>query len=173
MSNVFSATSFVIKTFDIHSTFVHLTFVHASTPMPPLFQQLTSLLDALRLKRLHRSSTGARGERAAADFLKKNHYKIIARNLRNRFGEVDLVALTPDGRAVVIIEVKTAEAPDALPELRVNRQKQHRLTALAAQIVRRYKLRDKPIRFDVIAVNLPTDAEPIVRHYQAAFESHV
>ena len=141
--------------------------------MPPLLQRLTNLLDALRLKRLRRSSTGARGERAAADFLKQNQYKIIARNLRNRFGEIDLVALTPDGRAVAIIEVKTAERPDALPELRVNKTKQHKLTALAAQIVRRYKLQDKPIRFDVIAVNLPPDADPIVRHFQAAFESHV
>lgn len=142
-------------------------------PNPSPLQRLTQFLDALRLKRQHRSSTGARGEQAAADFLKQHNYNIIARNLRNRFGEIDLVALTPDGRTVAIIEVKTAERPDAMPELRVNKTKQHKLTALAAQIARRYKLRDKPIRFDVIAVNLPPDADPVVRHYPAAFESHV
>ncbi len=141
--------------------------------MPSPFQRLTHFLNALRLKRQHRSTTGARGERAAEDFLKHAGYKIIARNLHNRFGEIDLVALTPDSRAVAIIEVKTAERPDALPELRVNKTKQHKLTALAAQIVRRYKLQDKPIRFDVIAVNLPPDTDPIVRHYPAAFESSV
>jgi putative endonuclease len=142
-------------------------------PNPSPLQRLNHFLDTLRLKRQHRSSTGARGEQAAADFLKQNKYKVIARNLRNRFGEVDLVALTPDGRAVVIVEVKTAERPDAMPELRVNKTKQHKLTALAAQIARRYRLQNKPIRFDVIAINLPPDADPIVRHYPAAFESNV
>ncbi|MEZ6190233.1 MAG: YraN family protein [Phycisphaerales bacterium] len=142
-------------------------------PNPSPLQRLTTFLDTLRLKRQRRTSTGARGEQAAADFLKQNNYKIIARNLRNRFGEVDLVALTPDSRTVAIIEVKTAERADAMPELRVNKTKQHKLTALAAQIARRYRLENKPIRFDVIAVNLPPDADPIVRHYPAAFESRV
>ncbi len=141
--------------------------------MPSPFQRLTHFLNALRLQRQHRSTTGARGERAAADFLKQNNYRVIARNLRNRFGEIDLVALAPDGNTVVIIEVKTAEDPHAMPELRVNLKKQRKLTALAAQTARRYKLQNKPIRFDVIAVNLPPDADPIVRHYRAAFESSV
>jgi putative endonuclease len=140
---------------------------------PSLLQRLTQFTDALRLKLQRRSNTGARGERAAADLLKQKHYRVMARNLRNRFGEVDIVALTPDGKTVVIVEVKAAENPDTLPELRVNKQKQHRLTALAAQVVRRYKLQDRPIRFDVIAVNLPPDRKPVIRHYEAAFESHV
>ncbi len=142
-------------------------------PTPTPLQRLTHLLDALRLKRLHRSSTGQRGEHAAADFLKKNHHKIIARNLRNRFGEIDIIALTPDGKTAVIVEVKAAEDPNARPELRVDQKKQRRLTALAAQVVRRYKLQNRPIRFDVIAVNLPADSQPVIRHYRAAFDSHV
>lgn len=142
-------------------------------PPPNLRQRITHLLDALRHKRAHRSTTGARGERAAADMLKRGGYKVMARNLRNRFGEIDLIALDPDKRTVAIIEVKTAESADALPELRVDHHKQRRLTALAAQAVRRYGLQNHPIRFDVIAVNLPPDAEPVVRHHKAAFQSHV
>jgi putative endonuclease len=142
-------------------------------PPPTLLQRITRLTDALRLKLQRRSSTGARGERAAEDTLKRAGYRVMARNLRNRFGEIDLIALSPDDRTVVIVEVKTAEDPSARPELRVNRDKQKRLVALAAQAVRRYKLHDKPIRFDVVAVNLPPDADPIVRHYLATFESHV
>lgn len=142
--------------------------------MPPSpFQYITNLLGALRLKRQSRSATGPRGEHAASDFLKQNQYKVMARNLRNRFGEIDIIALAPDSHTVVIVEVKTAENPQARPELRVNPKKQKRLTTLAAQAVRRYKLQDKPIRFDVIAVNLPAGSEPIIRHYPAAFESHV
>jgi len=100
-------------------------------------------------------------------------YKILKRNLRNRFGEIDLVAEAPDKRTVVIVEVKSAQNADVQPELRVDKRKQKRLIALAAQLVRRYKLQDRPIRFDVVAVNLPKGQEPIIRHYLAAFESHV
>jgi len=105
--------------------------------------------------------------------LKQKNYRVIGRNLRNRFGEIDMVALAPDKKTVVIVEVKTAEAPNARPELRVDLKKQKRLTTLAAQVVRRYKLQNKPIRFDVVAVNLIKDGEPVIRHYEAAFDSHV
>jgi len=105
--------------------------------------------------------------------LKAKGYMVLKRNLRNRFGEIDLVALTPDKRTVVVVEVKSAGDTHALPELRVDQRKQHRLTALAAQLVRRYKLHDRPIRFDVVAVNLPPEQEPVIRHYKAAFQSHV
>lgn len=105
--------------------------------------------------------------------LKRKGYRVVAKNLRNRFGEIDIVALAPDKRTVVIVEVKSAEDADSLPELRVDHHKQRRLTALAAQAVRRYQLQDHPIRFDVVAVNLPNDAPPVIRHHEAAFESHV
>jgi len=105
--------------------------------------------------------------------LKHKGYRVIAENLRNRFGEIDIVAMAPDKRTVVIVEVKSAQNAGTLPELRVDQKKQKRLTALAAQFVRRYKLQDCPVRFDVVGVSLPTDADPEIRHYQAAFESHV
>lgn len=142
-------------------------------PAPSLLQRIVGFFDRVRLKRQHRSSTGYRGEEAAADHLQQKGYRLLARNLCNRFGEIDLIALTPGGKTTVIVEVKTAEAPDARPELRVDPNKQRRLVALAAQVVRRYKLREKPVRFDVVAVNLLPDSEPIIRHYEAAFESHV
>lgn len=105
--------------------------------------------------------------------LKRKHYRVMARNLRNRFGEIDIVALAPDKRTVVIVEVKSAKDPGSMPELRVDHHKQRRLIALAAQIVRRYHLQDRPIRFDVIGVNLPDGSKPQIRHYEAAFPSHV
>ncbi len=139
-----------------------------------LLERVTDFVDAVRLKLQRRSTTGARGERVAAKMLKNKGYRLMARNLRNRFGEIDIVALAPDNQTVVIVEVKAAQSADALPELRVNHHKQRRLTTLAAQIVRRYKLQDHPIRFDVVAVNLPTDADdPVIRHYIAAFDSHI
>ncbi len=142
---------------------------HGNTPL----KRLLGLADTIRLKLLRRSTTGHRGERAAAKMLKKKGYRLMARNLRNRFGEIDILALAPDNKTVVIVEVKAAQDPDTLPELRVDHHKQRRLTTLAAHVVRRYKLQNHPIRFDVVAVNLPPSADPLIRHYQAAFDSHI
>jgi len=125
-------------------------------------------------------NTGARGERAAAKYLKRHGFPILARNLRTRYGEIDLLAQAPDGRTIVVVEVKTSHrkgeltAGDELaPEVRVNHAKQHKLTALAGQVVRRYKLEDRPIRFDVIGVCFLSDGRVDLRHYPGAFESTI
>ncbi|OGY97146.1 MAG: hypothetical protein A2128_01380 [Candidatus Liptonbacteria bacterium GWC1_60_9] len=50
--------------------------------------------------------TGRRGEDVACGFLIKNGFKILARNVRNKWGEIDVVAKDKDN-AIVFIEVKT------------------------------------------------------------------
>ncbi|MEM9882865.1 MAG: YraN family protein [Planctomycetota bacterium] len=116
---------------------------------------------------------GRRGERLAARHLKKNGYRVLARNLRSRHGEIDLVAASPDG-AVVIVEVKAGGANPAFPpELHVTPAKQGKLVALAAAIARRHRLTQRRIRFDVVAVEFPDVGPPTLRHHTAAFESHV
>ena len=72
---------------------------------------------SLIAQRRRRRNPGQYGEYLAGRFLRRHGYRIIARNLRTRFGEVDLVALTPDRGTLVIVEVKTALEPDLLPEL--------------------------------------------------------
>jgi putative endonuclease len=140
---------------------------------PSLLSRVQNLIDTARLKLQRPLPIGAQGERIAAKMLKKKGFRLMARNLRNRYGEIDIIAQAPDRKTVVIVEVKTAQSPHALPELRVDHHKQRRLTSLAAQAVRRYKLHNHPIRFDVVAVNLPDNADPIIRHYIAAFDSHI
>ena len=118
---------------------------------------------------------GERGERAAMRHLRKQSYRVLARNLRNRFGEIDLLAEAPDRRTIVLVEVKTSESDTThtgpRPEERVNRVKQRKLMALAAQAARQYGLTDRPIRFDVVGVDLPPRGKPCVRHHVGAFES--
>lgn len=49
---------------------------------------------------------GQQGENEAKRYLIKNGYKIIKRNYRKPFGEIDIVAIAPD-KTLVFIEVKT------------------------------------------------------------------
>jgi len=117
----------------------------------------------------------ARGERLAERHLRKQGYRILARNLRNAHGEIDILAEAPDRKTIVVVEVKSStpgsHAGNPRPEVRVNLHKQKKLAALAMQLVRRYRLQDRPVRFDVIGVDMPAKGDAVVRHHVAAFES--
>ena len=132
------------------------------------------LPETLRRLLSRERSTGERGERIAEKHLKKQGYRMIARNLRSRHGEIDLFMLGPDKRTLVFVEVKTAQ-PDRQsnvpPELRVGQQKQRKIAALAARLIAKHKLTGRPVRFDIIGVDLHDDREPDLRHYVGAFES--
>ena len=138
---------------------------------------IASLLARLGIDR----SVGSRGERAAAGHLRRHGYRILARNLRNKLGEIDILAEAPDGRTIVVVEVKSSavrpgddgRSANPPPEVHVNRAKQRKLVSLACQTARRNRLADRPIRFDVIGVELPTKGRPTIRHHVNAFESHV
>jgi putative endonuclease len=53
---------------------------------------------------VNRSAAGKSGEDEAARFLEAAGMRIVARNVRSRRGEIDLVAL--DGESIVFVEVK-------------------------------------------------------------------
>ncbi len=128
-----------------------------------------------------RAALGRRGERLAERHLKGLRYKRMARNLRNRFGEIDLLMRAPRGPGealgpVVVVEVKSGTRNDRYPpELHVNAAKQRRLVSLAAQAVRRYRLQGQRLRFDVVVVVFAHagDLCPEIRHHVGAFSSHV
>jgi putative endonuclease len=129
-------------------------------------------IDRLRLRLASRKALGPRAERAAARYLRHAGYRIRARNLRNRLGEIDIVVEQRDG-TIVIVEVKAAARENPPPEVHVNRAKQRKLTALAHQLVRRYRLHDRTIRFDVVAVVWPEGERAPTRltHHANAFEA--
>ena len=125
------------------------------------------------LRRLFpRKPLGQRGEAAAARFLKRRRYKIIARGDRLRPGELDLVAVDRD-RTIVFVEVKTRQSQDAgHPSEAVTAAKQRRLTRLAVTFLKRHGLLEYPARFDVIAVTWPeARRSPTIEHIPNAFEA--
>ncbi|MDR0602298.1 MAG: YraN family protein [Treponema sp.] len=96
------------------------------------------------------SGRGRDGEEKAAVFLEGKGMKILARNLRFRQGEADIVAL--DGDTVVFAEVKAWSAY-GIEELRykINREKQRRIIETAKYFLfshREYK--GMAVRFDVV-----------------------
>ena len=114
---------------------------------------------------------GRRGEDAAARYLRRKGYRILARGSRLKPGELDIVAL--DGPTVVFVEVKTRKSAEAgHPVEAVDPAKQRRLTRLAVTFLKRHGLLDRPARFDAIAVTWPEGRRrPRIEHFDNAFEA--
>ncbi len=115
--------------------------------------------------------TGRRGERVAARWLRKNQFRVIGRNVSVGVGEADIVCIAPDKRTLVIVEVKARKLSDRdrlPPEASVGAQKQHKLRLVAKALAKRPGFDNRPVRIDVIGVDLPAKGKPIVRHHPSA-----
>ena len=113
---------------------------------------------------------GRSGERYAADYLTERGYEFLARNVRRREGEIDLVAL--DGAAVVFVEVKVrrpgwaGRAIEALSE-----PKQRRLRELAAAYAADHPELPEAQRIDLVAIDLAADGSiASLEHVENAVE---
>ena len=95
---------------------------------------------------------GRRGERAAERYLRRNGYRIVARNFRAAGAEIDLVAI--DGETLVFVEVKTRSSRAAgAPEEAVDERKQKQMRRAAEAFARRYRADEIEMRFDIVAVD--------------------
>ncbi len=100
-----------------------------------------------------RRSLGAAGERLAARYLEARGYRIIARNVRLKSGEVDIVA--EEGGCLVLVEVRLRRGGSAGAALEsVARLKQQRLRRLAAEYCADHVPQLAAVRIDVVAVSL-------------------
>ena len=99
-----------------------------------------------------RQSLGIVGENLAVEHLRSRGYSILARRHRCRYGEIDIIA--EDGDCIVFIEVKLrttdlfGEAFEAIP-----RWKRRRIITVALDYLSRNGLLDRPVRFDVAAID--------------------
>ncbi len=113
--------------------------------------------------------SGNRGERAAEQYLRKNGYRILARNFTTDTGELDLVAT--DDAYLVFVEVKSRMSDDfGAPSEAVDFAKQRKLSMVASQYIEKNMLFGAPARFDVIEVRLDTGK---IEHIQNAFDSYL
>ncbi|HVM76306.1 MAG TPA: YraN family protein [Candidatus Saccharimonadales bacterium] len=114
---------------------------------------------------------GVRGETYAYWYLRRLGYIFIARNYMpaRAKGELDLIGF--DGDTLAIVEVRTRLADGtrpALPELSISREKHEVLVRTAHYFVREYRLKQCPLRFDVVAIENTPGRPPEVRLHRAA-----
>ena len=115
---------------------------------------------------LTRTQLGALGEQLAVGHLAALGLRIVARNWRCRYGELDVIAEDPD-RTVVFVEVKT-RAGDGFGGLAqaVTPQKVRRLRRLAGVWLAEQEQHWPAVRIDVIGVRVGRRREPEVFHLQ-------
>jgi len=107
-----------------------------------------------------KSRTGKEGESVAAEYLKKNGYRIKEFNYRCPIGELDIIA--SDKKTLVFVEVKTRYSHElGFPEEAVGAVKQRKLSQLALWYMQQNKLTNIDARFDVVAVTLHSEGHEV------------
>lgn len=110
---------------------------------------------------------GKEGEALAVSFLRKKGLKIVEKNYRTAFGEIDIIA--KDKQVIVFIEVKTrSDNAFGYPFEAVNTRKREKIRKVALSFMKKYK-RELPARFDVLSITIHEGKEHI-EHFKDAFE---
>jgi len=113
-------------------------------------------------------SSGKKGEEQAAAALESAGMKIIAKNIRSKEGEVDIVAI--DGETIVFVEVK-AWSSYGMEDLRygISLKKQRKIIKTAKYFLsENRKYSNMAIRFDVVFIDKNS-----VTHLASAFTERV
>jgi putative endonuclease len=115
---------------------------------------------------------GRRGEELAAEHFSRLGYRVLARNHRTRWGELDLVLADEQEGTIVFCEVKARRLGSGDWRENLHERKQHQVRTMAAAWLN--DVTDRPrhaaLRFDAVGVTLD-DRDELVRldHLQAAF----
>ena len=115
----------------------------------------------IRASGINSRELGRLGEDYACQWLRQRNWKILARNWRSRFGELDIIALDPEA-TLVFVEVKTRRTGRfGSPEQAVGPRKQTHLRRAAVRWLishdRDPSARHRGTRFDVISLSVKSD----------------
>jgi len=112
---------------------------------------------------------GAEGEERALKYLEEKGYKILEKNWKRKFGEIDIVAGDPEG-ALVIVEVKTMRFSGGgfVPEDNMTREKMAKFKRAATAYANQHPsliLEKRGWRCDVLALT-KVENNYIIKHYE-------
>ena len=101
---------------------------------------------------MNKRAVGTEFEQRAADYLRRNGYRLLQHNFRCRVGEIDLVARN-DGY-LCFVEVKyRANTAKGFPSEAITPIKMRRLSLTAENYLLLHRLpADTPCRFDVVVI---------------------
>ena len=102
---------------------------------------------------MKKRETGQLGEDLACKALKKSGYRILERNYRCRYGEIDIVAQKHGYLVFVEVRSKTSTA-FGTPEESMTAQKKQRLTASAMSYFNSHTGLPENWRVDFVAIDL-------------------
>ncbi len=115
---------------------------------------------------------GRRGEDLAAQHFSRLGYRVLARNHRTRFGELDLVLAEEDERTIVFCEVKSRRLGSGSPFDSLHERKRRQVRKMAAAWLA--VVTDRPfgaeLRFDAVGVTIDERGELVrLDHLEGAF----
>lgn len=127
-----------------------------------------------------KQSVGSIGEQIACEFIVKKGYKIVEKNYKKPWGEIDIIGKSPD-KTIVFFEVKTivSKAYDSIsPEDNLTKKKLSKVQRTAAMFSAKHQdIVDDEMgwRIDLIAITLPATHQKdltfdykncIIKHYE-------
>ena len=115
-----------------------------------------------------RQKFGKESESVAVRYLKKNGYKVLEQNYRNKIGEIDIIA--KDKKTLVFVEVKATRTDSfGSPKWAVTPKKQRKISMVALYYLKDTKQNKVKARFDVVAISSSQD-NPRIELIKNAFE---
>ncbi len=116
---------------------------------------------------------GALGERIACEYLVKKGFKILGKNYRISFGEIDIIArkkwkfFARRDKTIHFVEVKTIMSNRAFfPEEHVNFKKQRKLRQMAEIWLQKNKFKQNcPYQIDVVGILINETTRNAKLHY--------
>ncbi len=109
---------------------------------------------------------GKQAEQLAVGYLRKNGYRIVETNWRNRREEIDIIAIKED--EIVFVEVKSRKSDEyGMPEEAITRKKQKHLIHAADAYIQKHDI-DLDARYDVISI---VDNKEINHYHYAIYPS--
>lgn len=114
---------------------------------------------------------GARGEEEAARYLTSRGYRVLERNWKTKYGELDII--TSKNGVIIFIEVKTrlvrVDNPEYFAEDSIDQSKHRKLRRLGEEFLLRNFPDDTEWQIDVIAVDFtPSGILHEIRHIEQA-----
>ncbi len=105
---------------------------------------------------LHKQQLGKTGETIASNYLQKKGYRIIDRNFKARYGELDIICIHKN--TLVFVEVKTRIGTEfGLPEESVTPKKLREVIQTAQYYILSHAGLPESLRIDVIGIELDED----------------